>query len=214
MRARLLPGDGVGHVIEFVRTLDRIGCQAPIVEVFCGWLLRGDGSLGSCPSGCRRVATAAVRGCALANRRGSQRLALEDLGAPSRCSRCIKATGNPSRSRLVGASREGVSSRVSSVVAESGPENGPRDALAPADEDRCADLLRIDRSSAAQGAGGGAVVPVAGEELPAETDGDDRTGAPVPVAPPPVRVVATDHVGKPELGTPEIRARQPRCSCS
>jgi sugar phosphate isomerase/epimerase len=35
MRARLLPGDGVAHVVEIVQTLDRIGCQAPIgVEVF------------------------------------------------------------------------------------------------------------------------------------------------------------------------------------
>jgi hypothetical protein len=35
MRAPLLPGDGVGEVIEFVRMLDRIGCRAPIgVEVF------------------------------------------------------------------------------------------------------------------------------------------------------------------------------------
>jgi sugar phosphate isomerase/epimerase len=30
MRARLLPGDGVADVVEIVRTLDRIGCQAPI----------------------------------------------------------------------------------------------------------------------------------------------------------------------------------------
>ena len=56
MRARLLPGDGVGHVIEFVRTLDRIGCQAPIVEVFSDELAAMDPS-----EAARRVADATRR---------------------------------------------------------------------------------------------------------------------------------------------------------
>jgi sugar phosphate isomerase/epimerase len=57
MRARLLPGEGVGHVIEFVRTLDRIGCQAPIgVEVFSDELAAMDPS-----EAARRVADATRR---------------------------------------------------------------------------------------------------------------------------------------------------------
>ena len=51
------PGEGVGHVIEFVRTLDRIGCQAPIgVEVFSDELAAMDPS-----EAARRVADATRR---------------------------------------------------------------------------------------------------------------------------------------------------------
>ena len=69
MRARLIPGDGVGHVVEY--RADARSNRLPGTDWRRGLLgrARGDGSLGSCPSGCRRDATAAGRGRAVTKRR-------------------------------------------------------------------------------------------------------------------------------------------------